>query len=310
MVIDPRRLPFLLAVGRYGGILAAADELGVTPSAVSQQLARLEQEVGRPLLERQRQGAVLTAAGLAVAEAAEDVERRLNLVQAQLETDEQELRGTVRIGGFQSFLSSIIAPELPGWRLRFPGVRFELIESEQDPLLRMLRSGELEAAVVELDAGDASPTLPAGMIEVPLLDEPWMMVVPSGSLKSGRMDLQRLNLPWVGVDKSEASAKAVRRVRRATGSRARTVHNYASIQMALALVGAGEGVALVPSLALHGVVQRGAEAVEVPGLGMRRIVLRRYAPGGPAQGTLEAVTSLIRSAASSYSFDGASSSRN
>lgn len=46
MRIDPRRLRFLLAISREGGVLAAADELGVTPSAVSQQLARLEAETG------------------------------------------------------------------------------------------------------------------------------------------------------------------------------------------------------------------------------------------------------------------------
>ena len=70
MILDPRRLRFLLAVARYGGVLAAADELDVTASAVSQQLSKLEQETGRSLLQRTPTGSVLTPAGLALAEAA------------------------------------------------------------------------------------------------------------------------------------------------------------------------------------------------------------------------------------------------
>src|SRR5919112_2227737 len=94
--IEPQRLRFLLAVARAGGVLAAADELRVTASAVSQQVARLEEETGRTLLQRTATGSVLTPAGLAVAEAAEDVERTLTLVRGRLERDEAEVSGTVR----------------------------------------------------------------------------------------------------------------------------------------------------------------------------------------------------------------------
>jgi molybdate transport repressor ModE-like protein len=77
MLIDPRRLRFLLAVARSGGVLAAADDLDVTPSAVSQQLAKLESEIGRSLVRRTPTGTVLTDAGRLLVEAAEDIERML-----------------------------------------------------------------------------------------------------------------------------------------------------------------------------------------------------------------------------------------
>src|SRR5215218_1632480 len=63
MDLDPRRLRFLLAVARYGGVLAAADELAVTASAVSQQVAKLERETGHTLLRRTSSGSLLTSAG-------------------------------------------------------------------------------------------------------------------------------------------------------------------------------------------------------------------------------------------------------
>ena len=121
MKIDPRRLRFLLAVARYGGVLAAADELAVTPSAVSQQVAKLERETGHTLLRRAPSGSVLTSAGLALAEAAEDVERALALAHSRLEETAAEVSGSVRIGGFQSFLASVLAPALPDWRQPLPG---------------------------------------------------------------------------------------------------------------------------------------------------------------------------------------------
>src|SRR3712207_1102635 len=116
MELDPRRLRYLLAVARTGGVLAAADELRVTASAVSQQLARLEQETGRTLLQRTPTGSVLTPAGLALAEAAEDVERALTLARERLERDEAEVSGTVRLGGFESIFASVVAPALGRWR--------------------------------------------------------------------------------------------------------------------------------------------------------------------------------------------------
>src|SRR5215218_3580620 len=144
MILDPRRLRFLLAVARYGGVLAAADELAVTASAVSQQLSRLERETGRVLLRRVPSGSVLTPAGLALAEAAEDVERALVLARARLEEEAAEVRGSVGIGGFQSFLTSVLSPSLPEWRVRHPGLRFETVESEVTALMRALRSGVLD----------------------------------------------------------------------------------------------------------------------------------------------------------------------
>src|SRR5688572_21626031 len=109
MELDPRRLRYLLAVARAGGVLAAADDLQMTPSAVSQQIARLEREAGHVLMTRTSQGSALTAEGLVLAEAAQEIERTLLDVRTRLDHGDAELQGAMRIGGFQSFLSVIVA---------------------------------------------------------------------------------------------------------------------------------------------------------------------------------------------------------
>lgn len=293
MQIDPRRLRFLLAVAQTGGVLAAADELHMTPSAVSQQISRLEREAGCALVARTPQGSALTAEGLVLAEAAQEIERTLLDARTRLERGDSELEGSMRIGGFQSFLSVVIAPALPEWRRQLPGVDFEVVEEDREPVLRMLKAGEVDAVVVEFDAGEEPKALPRGVTELPLLDEPWKLVVPAGTLMSEVADLARLDQPWLGVTPGAASDQAVQRLRRLAGTNQPAVHRYFSTQTALALVAAGEGMALIPSLALHGVAVDGLETLDVPGLGTRRVVLRSYARGKQAQSLFAAVAGLI-----------------
>jgi DNA-binding transcriptional LysR family regulator len=303
MILDPRRLRFLLAVARYGGVLAAADELAVTASAVSQQLGKLEQETGRALLRRTQTGSVLTPAGLALAEAAEDIERVLALTRARLEQDDASVSGTVRIGGFQSFLTNVLSPSLPEWRARYPALVIETVEAEESEMARALRAGSLDGVIVELDAGE-SYTPPRGTTDVPLLDEPWKLVVPTGALLTvDVIDIGRLGLPWLGVDPSAASAKAIQRVRRYLGGDSSSVHTYYSVQNALALVAAGEGVTLVPSLAIEGLRTDGVDALDIPGLGMRRVALRQLTRSGAPNLSRDTATALIREAAASFSYE-------
>ncbi len=299
MQIDPRRLRFLLAVARAGGVLAAADELGISASAVSQQLARLETEVGRPLLERTPRGAVLTGAGHALAETAEEVERSLEAAVARLGAEDSDPVGSAHLGTFQTFLVTVLLPQLPEWRERFPRVHLDVLESDRETMLRSLRSGDLDLAVVEFDVGEPSRPLSRGTRETPLLDEPWKLVVPTGALIGGDVvDLERLALPWLGVETSAASWQAVRRVRRSLGVTRPPVHRFENTQTALAMVAAGEGFTLLPSLAVHVARPPGVDVLDVPGLGTRRIVLRHHEAAAQSE-AVEAVAGLVKDAAAS-----------
>jgi DNA-binding transcriptional LysR family regulator len=303
VILDPRRLRFLLAVARYGGVIAAADELAVTASAVSQQLAKLEHETGHTLLQRTPTGSVLTPAGLALAEAAEDVERALALARARLGQDDSTVSGKVRVGGFQSFLTNVLSPSLPEWRSRHPGLVIETVEAEEAELMRALRVGSIDGVIVELDAGEGY-TPPRGTADVPLLDEPWKLLVPPGALlATDVIDLGRLGLPWLGINPSSASGQAVERVRRQLGGERSSLHTYNSYQNAVALVAAGEGVTLVPSLALEGLRTDGVDALIIPGLGLRRLALRHLTRSRAASPSLDTATSLIREAAAAFSYE-------
>jgi len=307
MKLDPRRLGVLLAVARTGGVLAAADELGTSPSAVSQQLAKLEREAGHALVTRTPRGTVLTPAGLVVAEAAEEIERALDGARARIEGG-SELAGTIRIGGFTSFLRTVLAPRLPEWAEQYPQLRVEVVEDDYPVLMRLLRRRELHAVVVELDTSEEHRRqLPAGISEEPLLDEPWKLVVPTGSLLStDHVDLGRLPLPWLGVDPTAASASVVSRLRATTGPHSDPIHHYQGTSTALALVAAGQGAAVVPALALNELVPDGVDVLDVPGLGTRRVVLRRFDSGRSLSTPEDTVARLVREAVAALDLDASS----
>jgi len=99
LVLDVRRMLLLLEVARHGSVTGAARALSYTPSAVSQQIARLEAEAGQALLERHPRGITLTAAGEVVVARGRSIARQLDAAQQEL-SDLAELRaGRLRIGG-------------------------------------------------------------------------------------------------------------------------------------------------------------------------------------------------------------------
>jgi DNA-binding transcriptional LysR family regulator len=169
-------------------------------------------------------------------------------------------------------------------------------------LLRLLRQRALDAVVVELDSTTTvQQALSAGMIEEPLLDEPWKLVVPAGALlTTENIDLGNLPLPWLGVDSSAANAAVLGRLRQSAGAQMETVHRYHETLTALALVAAGEGVAIVPTLALSGVSHDGVDVLDVPGLGTRRIVLRRFDGRRAASMPVDTVARLLRESAAAF----------
>jgi len=139
------------------------------------------------------------------------------------------------------------------------------------------------------------------MTEEPLLDEPWKLVVPAGSLLSTEnVDLSRLPFPWLGVESTAANASVLGRLRQSTGAQMETVHQYQDTLTALALVAAGEGVAIVPTLALSGVVQNGVDVLDVPGLGTRRIVLWRFDRRRSTGTPVDTVARLLRESAAAF----------
>ncbi|WP_159793207.1 LysR family transcriptional regulator [Puerhibacterium puerhi] len=275
MPTDPRRLSFLLAVHRAGGVLAAAELLHVTPSAVSQQIARLEAEEGFPVLDRGPRGVTLTPAGRVLAEAAERIEAELVEAHQAIAALGEGVSGTVKIGSFQTAIRAVVAPALGELAERYPAVEISVMEHEPAEALRMLRAGDVDLVVLERDS-DVDAPAPRGSHDVPLLDEPWRLIVPAGYPAPERVD-DLADATFVAGEPGTASDRALQRLARTLGTTFTTRHSFYDFDTAIALVAAGQGVAMLPALALEADSVDGVQVVRLAGLGSRRLMLRHRA---------------------------------
>ncbi|MFD1504451.1 LysR family transcriptional regulator [Georgenia yuyongxinii] len=296
MDIDPRRLGFLLAVSRSGGVLAAADSLRLSASAVSQQIARLESEAGVKVLDRQPTGATLTAAGRLLAETAERIESEVGEARRALAALEGDISGVVVVGAFQTAIRAVLVPLLAELEQTLPGVDLFVHELAEEHGRRALRRGELDLLVIEHDL-TAPTAAPQGTRDVPFLDEPWMIALPaSDPTPSSLLDLA--GATWLAPEPGGASDRALRRLATELSFTPRTAHRYQDFDVSLAMVAAGLGVALVPQLALRRQLPENVQWVGLPGLGNRHLFIRHRATRTePRAATLAVLEQMIQVAA-------------
>src|ERR1700678_3759107 len=129
-MIDLVALDSLRAVESHGSVVAAADALGFTPSAVSQQIKRLERQTGVPLLERVGRGVMLTRHGRHLAEEGTRLLDDLEELQSGLHRRSSTVAGRVRLVAFASPLRALVAPPLPPVLHAHPGLRVSIAERE------------------------------------------------------------------------------------------------------------------------------------------------------------------------------------
>lgn len=185
--IDPRSLEVrlllcLVRVGALESFSKAAESLGCTQSAVSQQITRLERIVGQELVARSAgpKRAVLTVAGQILSDHAEAIMARLATAAADLGALAAGTAGVVRVGCYQSVGVRILPRILRGFSRLWPEVRVELFESEDDgELMREVEGGRLDVAFIVF------PLIPGPFAAVELLEDPYVVAVREDSTLLG-----------------------------------------------------------------------------------------------------------------------------
>jgi DNA-binding transcriptional LysR family regulator len=260
--VELRHLAALAALARAGSFRAAADELGYVQSAVSQQLARLEGLVGARLVERSRGSAVvrLTDAGALLLGHVDGIMARFAAAEADLAGLAQGVRGSLRVGVFESVATRLLPRIVPVFSQRWLQVRLVAHEAQTDAdLFGPLERGELELAFCDLPC-------PAGPFEsLELLSEPMVLLVQSGSplAKDGTPSLAELSrLPLIAHSGRRHMRQIEDRLAAAGGARPEFVHHSNTNSVVHALVAAGAGVSITPKLAVdpH---QNGVTALEL-----------------------------------------------
>ncbi|MEX3107157.1 LysR family transcriptional regulator [Streptomyces sp. ST1015] len=248
-MMDVRRLQILRAVVHSGSVTAAARALDYTPSAVSQQIAALEKETGTALLERVGRGVRPTAAGVLLSEHAELVARQLDLAQAALADLLAGRTGRLAVRYFATAGAHLVAPAVAEVRREHPGVRVELRLTDAAHPLAAVRDGHADAVLV---VGEERCE---GVRVTPLLDDPYVVVLPAGHPAAGpdTVDLASLaGEPWVGSEWPGPCLDAQLTAFADAGFRPEFVVDSEDYITAQGFVAAGLGIALIPRLGLGG----------------------------------------------------------
>jgi DNA-binding transcriptional LysR family regulator len=250
-MIDVRRLRALRELADRGTIAAAADALHLTPSAVSQQLAALEQEVGQPLLEPHGRTVRLTPAAEAVLEHAGTVFAELERMDATLAALSAGDRGRVRIGAFATGIRGLVVPAVHRLRDRAPGVELVVQDTEAPEVFDLLARGELDLAL-SMECSSAPERDDPRFTRVELLADPLDVALPEDHALTGYAEVPLTALagqPFVAPPAGWSCDDVIRVGCAAAGFAPAVAHRSGDWTAIMALVGAGLGLACVPRLA-------------------------------------------------------------
>jgi DNA-binding transcriptional LysR family regulator len=261
-----------------GTLTAAATALGYTQSAVSRQIASLERAAGTALLERRRDGVLLTSAGQIVV-------RRAAAMLDQMDATARELaglpdeHGTVRLGWFASAGAVVVPRAVAALRRSHPAISVVSREGSTPVLVRALRAGTLDLALIALAPPFRPPDNETPALHLRTLTERSLCVaVPADHVlaRGNFVDVADLHgQRWI----ASTGEERVMGVWPGLDERPEIAHTVRDWHAKLHLVAAGCGITTVPA-ALAGSVPPGVRILPVRGgpAEQRRMVLAQLTP--------------------------------
>jgi LysR family hydrogen peroxide-inducible transcriptional activator len=243
--VELHQLRYFLAVAETGSFTAAARRSHVAQPSLSVQIAKLESELGGSLLERGRKGARLTQRGELFKPRAAEVLRQVEAARLESEELAGLQRGSVSLGCMPTTGAYLLPKLIKAFSGAHPGVRLDLREESSPTLAALLREQEVDLAIID-DAG-----LGAGLAWEALFSEPLLLAVPPGHRLAGRKRLALGALkgePLILMKAGHGFRGIVLDALARAGVEPRVVHESGEIETVQALVEAGLGLALVPSM--------------------------------------------------------------
>ena len=248
-----KQLRSFLEVVHRGGFTQAGQTLHISQSAVSKQVAQLEQDLGVPLLERQGSQLHLTAAGKIVLERGEAMLRLRQELLSELDDLSQLARGELRLGLPLLGSDALFARLFAEYRRRYPNISIQLFEGGSRSVEQAVLSGELELG------GSLTPGDPAFAFQ-PFCNEPLDALLPTEHplAAAGQVSLAQLaDTPFLLYQRSFVLNDRLLGACQQLGFTPREGGRSGQADFLAALVAAGQGVVLLPSVVARGLERPG-----------------------------------------------------
>ncbi|MFD8423287.1 LysR family transcriptional regulator [Streptomyces sp. NPDC059466] len=249
-MLNLERLRTLDALARHGSVSGAAEGLHVTTSAVSQQMSKLEREVGQQLLAKNGRGVRLTDAGRLLADHAARILSQVELAQSDLEAQRGQVVGELRLSAFPTAARGLFPTALAALRADHPGLRVRSCELEPEAGVAGVVRGDLDLAVV-LDWYNKPMPLPDGLVKAAILDDPADVAMPVGHRLADRAEVDLAEFAeddWITWGEGEFCHEWLMFTLRSKGVEPHVGHRAAETHTQLSMVAAGLGVCIAPVL--------------------------------------------------------------
>ncbi len=273
-MVNPIHLRTLLEVIRSGSFAAAANRLGYTASAVSQQMSALERDSGVSLFERAARSIAPTEAAVVMARHAAKVLTDLDALMAATTRTEQGTSQELRLGIFPS-LATYALPRLlraPEWRDL--GINLKVYVAEPSQTIQGLRSGgELDVALV-YQVGQGGLAWPSSVSRQWIGDDNFRVVLPeSWGIRPGSevTAAQLSDMPWIVHHPGTSDAAVIERLFASCNLHPRVVSYCDDFNACLEMAAAGLGASLVPELAMVHKTE-GVVVLDVPEIRLARSI--------------------------------------
>ncbi|MGW4506782.1 LysR substrate-binding domain-containing protein [Streptomyces sp. NPDC004436] len=297
-MLNLERLRTLDALARHGSVSGAADGLHVTTSAVSQQMAKLEREVGQPLLARNGRGVRLTDAGRLLADHAARIISQVEQAQADVEAQRGRAVGELRVGAFPTAMRGLLPGTLSALRTCHPDLRVRVREQEPEESMAAVVRGDLDMALA-IDWHNKRMPVPAELTRTHLLDDSVDIAVPADHRLAGR---ERISLAdfaedeWISWNEGQFCHEWLVFSLRGAGVEPRIAHIAEEHHTQLSFVEAGLGVCVTPRLG-RGPVPHGVRLLPVCD-SVRRHVYAVWRADADRRPSIRAAVDTLRQVAS------------
>ncbi|MEU6349703.1 LysR family transcriptional regulator [Streptomyces sp. NPDC047072] len=295
---DPTRLAALVAVAEAGSITRAAERLGYTAPALSQQLAKLEREAGTALLVRHHRGTRLTGAGELLVVRARRVLDELDRARHELALLTGLSGGQLRLGTFQTAGIQLLPPVLSAFRRAHPDVELTVSFYEPPAGVTAVASGAIDLALTHTYEPAEPTPLPATLSAEPVLVEELVLVTAPGHALAG--DTAPLPLtelagqPLISMAPDHPARREVEAELARAGAAPSVLVATPGYALVCALASAGLGVGVVPEMvARTAATPVGVRRLEGGRLRRTISVVRRT---GEAAAAADAFRALLRGA--------------
>ena len=237
--LDIRFLKTLVAVADQGSFAAAANAVGLSPSAVSMQIRALEEHLATEIFDRNHRPPILNPKGLALLPTARKiVSLHDNLRDAAASSTERA--GRLRVGVIPTALSSFVPAVLASLNVAHPLLEVQIVTGMNTPLFQLLKSAELDAAII-----GEPPRLPSSLSWNPIADELICVIARADTPEEDAEALLRAH-PYIKLVRGAWQLRLIDEQLAKMSIAPRTIMQLDSIEAVALMVYHGLGVSIVP----------------------------------------------------------------